>query len=176
MSLFSARPRLTGLTLAGLVYALDQWLKGMVQGAWGLKEEGDQLSLLSIFDLTRVHNHGVSLGLFTADSAEMRWGLALVTAGIALIVAVWLLREKQLGDIIPLGLILGGAAGNIHDRVLYGYVLDYADLHFGTFRPFLVFNLADACITIGVVIILARSFLIREKSGDQPAGEPATEN
>jgi signal peptidase II len=169
-------PRLTGLTLAGLVYLLDQWLKRMVQGAWGLKEEGDQLDLLSIFDLTRVHNHGVSLGLFTAESAEMRWGLALLTAGIALVVFIWLLREKKLGDIVPLGLILGGAVGNIQDRVIYGYVLDYADLHFGTFRPFLIFNLADAAITTGVVIILARSFLIREKSGDQPAGAPATEN
>jgi signal peptidase II len=113
--------------------------------------------------------------MLTATSAEMRWGLVALTAGIAGIVFIWLLREKVLGEIVPLGMILGGALGNIVDRWSYGYVLDYADFHIGSFRPFLVFNLADAAITIGVVIILARSFLIREKSGDQPAGQPATE-
>ena len=70
--------------------------------------------------------------------------------------------------------MLGGALGNIRDRVIHGHVIDYADLHFGEWRPFLVFNLADAAITIGVLIILARSFLSREKR--ETAGEPATES
>ena len=86
-----------------------------------------------------------------------------LTAAIALIVAVWMWREKLKGDVLALSLILGGALGNIVDRVRYGYVVDYADLHFGAFRPFYIFNLADACITIGVLILLARAFLIREK-------------
>lgn len=176
MSVLSARPRLTGLALAALVYALDQWIKRMVAGPWGLRELGDHLPLLPFFDLTRTHNYGVSLGMLTADSVEMRWGLVALTAGIALVVLVWLLREKVLGEILPLAMVLGGALGNIHDRVRLGYVLDYADFHIGTFRPFLIFNLADAAITIGVVIILARSFLIREKADHQPAGNPASEN
>ena len=134
------------------------------------------MDLLPFFDLTRTHNYGVSLGLLTADSMEMRWGLVALTAGIALIVFVWLLREKKFGDILPLGMVLGGALGNIHDRYRFGYVLDYADFHIGDFRPFLIFNLADAAITVGVVIILARSFLIREKTETEPAGDPATEN
>ncbi|MFN3517381.1 MAG: signal peptidase II [Novosphingobium sp.] len=175
MSLFTARPRLTGLSLAALIFVVDQWLKDLVQGPLGLLNEGDHLPLLPFFDLTRVHNYGVSLGMLTATSAEMRWGLVALTAGIAAIVFIWLLREKVLGEIVPLGMILGGALGNIVDRWSYGYVLDYADFHIGSFRPFLVFNLADAAITIGVVIILARSFLIREKSSDQPAGASATE-
>ena len=70
-----------------------------------------------------------------------------------------------MADSLPLGLILGGALGNIVDRVRFGVVIDYADLHFGEFRPFLVFNLADAAISIGVVIILARSLYLREKRG-----------
>lgn len=175
MTLLTARPRLFGLALAALIYTIDQWLKRMVYGSWGLLEEGDHLDLSTYFDLTRTHNYGVSLGLLTADSMEMRWGLVALTAAIALIVLVWLLREKKFGDILPLAMVLGGAAGNIHDRYRLGYVLDYADLHFGEFRPFLIFNLADAAITIGVVIILARSFLIREKADNNPAGEPATE-
>jgi signal peptidase II len=176
MSFFSARPRLTGLGLAALIFWLDQWIKRMVDGPWGLPDEGNHLHLIPFFDLTRTHNYGVSLGFLLANSMEMRWGLVALTTGIALIVLVWLLREKRLGDIFPLALVLGGALGNIRDRVRLGFVLDYADLHFGSFRPFLIFNLADAAITIGVVIILARSFLIREKSATEPAGAPATEN
>jgi len=96
---------------------------------------------------------------------------------------VWLLREKHLPEVAALGMVLGGALGNIHDRATLGYVVDYADLHFGDFRPFQIFNLADAAISIGVVIILARSFLSREKRGDdddagsQPApGAPEGES
>ncbi len=176
MSLFSARPRLTGLTLAALIFWIDQWLKRMVDGPWGLTDEGMHRDLSTYFDLTRAHNYGVSLGFLTANSMEMRWGLVALTAGIALVVLIWLLREKKLFDIIPLGMVLGGALGNITDRFKFGYVLDYADLHFGTFRPFLIFNLADAAITIGVVIILARSFLIGEKPDHNPAATPAPEN
>ena len=59
-------------------------------------------------------------------------------------------------------MILGGALGNIVDRVRFGYVVDFLDLHFGTFRPFYVFNVGDAAISIGVVILLLRAFFIRE--------------
>ncbi|MET0587096.1 MAG: signal peptidase II, partial [Novosphingobium sp.] len=62
--------------------------------------------------------------------------------------------------------------GNIRDRYAFGFVIDYADLHFGSFRPFLIFNIADAAITIGVLIILARSFLSREKRDGN--GTPTT--
>src|SRR3546814_2508944 len=65
-------------------------------------------------------------------------------------------REKARGDVLALGLVLGGALGNILDRVRFGYVVDFADFHIGEWRPFLIFNLADAAITIGVLILLAR--------------------
>jgi signal peptidase II len=106
---------------------------------------------------------------------ETRWLLVALTGVIALVVLVWLMREKALGEILGLALILGGALGNIRDRYELGYVIDYADLHIGSFRPFLIFNIADAAITIGVVIILARSLLVRDKeatgTGDTPRGE-----
>ena len=78
-------------------------------------------------------------------------------------VLVWLWREQARWDQIALGLVLGGALGNILDRVRLGYVVDYADLHFGEWRPFLVFNVADAAITIGVLILLARALFTRDK-------------
>ena len=68
------------------------------------------------------------------------------------------------GVAATLGLILGGAIGNLIDRVRLGYVIDYADFHIGDIRPFLVFNLADAAITIGVLILLARALMLREKA------------
>ena len=104
-----------------------------------------------------------------------RWLLVAMTAVIALVVAVWMMREKAMGEILGLALILGGAVGNIRDRYDLGYVIDYADFHIGTFRPFLIFNIADAAITIGVVIILARSLFVRDKeeteTGDASRGE-----
>ena len=177
MSLFArpfiTKPRLFGLILAAAIFGADQWLKWLVRVPLQLQER-QLIELIPFFDLRWTENYGISLGLLTADSMEMRWLLVAVTAGIAAVVFIWICREKLLGDIIPLGLVLGGALGNIRDRFSFGYVVDYADLHFGTFRPFLIFNLADAAITIGVLIILARSFLSREKRDE--TAKPATES
>jgi signal peptidase II len=81
----------------------------------------------------------------------------------------WMLREKKRPDVIALGMVLGGALGNILDRTRLGYVVDFADLHFGTWRPFLVFNVADAAISIGVVILLVRALFVRDKQAGTPA-------
>ena len=166
------RVRIVGLALAAAIYALDQWIKHLVTGPLGLEQVGDQIYLLPIFNLTLTHNYGVSLGFLEATSPEMRWGLVALTAIIATVVLVWLLRERKFADIAPLGLILGGALGNIQDRVLYGYVLDFADLHFGDFRPFLIFNVADAAISIGVAFILVRALFMREKPDAPQEGDP----
>jgi len=158
----TTRNRLLGFGLALLIFAADQAIKWVIDYPLNMRR-GDTIDLLPFFAFTRTHNYGVSLGMFTATSPEMRWGLVAVTGLIAVGVTVWLLRERKLGEILPLAMVLGGALGNIRDRVRLGYVLDYADLHFGAFRPFLIFNVADACITIGVLIILARSLFMREK-------------
>lgn len=156
--------RLIGLAIALIIFAVDQYIKGLIVGPLDLRNQPDGvIGLLPFFDLRWTQNFGISLGLFEATSPEMRWALVLVTALIALVVFVWMLREKAFGDILGLSFILGGALGNIVDRYTLGYVIDYADLHFGDFRPFLIFNVADATITIGVVIILARSFFVRDK-------------
>ena len=160
---FITRNRLAGLMIAGIVFVADQILKRWIVFDLGLTHRGDQIVVTSFFNLTRENNYGVSLGMFAANSMEMRWGLVALTGAIALFVAVWLLREKAMADVAALALILGGALGNIRDRFYHGFVIDYADLHFGAFRPFLIFNLADAAITIGVLIILARTLLSREK-------------
>ena len=165
------RNRAIGLALAAAIYLLDQWIKGLVTGPWNLREVG-VIDLLPFFDLRWTQNFGVSLGMFEATSPEMRWGLVALTGLIAAVVFVWMLRERSMFEITGLGLILGGALGNIRDRFELGYVIDYADFHIGTFRPFLIFNVADAAISIGVVIILARALFMREKP---PAQQGDTE-
>jgi signal peptidase II len=149
--------------VAGVTFVIDQLSKWAVTGPLGLRVEGDQHYLLPIFNLTRTHNLGISLGLFRADSDAARWMIVAVTATIALVMLVWILSEPRHGDRIALGMVLGGAVGNILDRIRLGYVVDFADLHFGAFRPFLVFNIADAAISIGVVILLVRAFLTRNE-------------
>ncbi|MGB7407701.1 MAG: signal peptidase II [Pontixanthobacter sp.] len=166
------RHRLIGVAVAAAIFAIDQALKWLVDVRLAMVE-GQVIEILPFFDLNRVHNRGVSLGMFQADSMEMRWLLVGVTFLIAVVVFIWMMREKLLDDILGLALILGGALGNIVDRYNMGYVLDYADLHFGDWRPFLIFNLADAAISIGVVIILVRSFFVRDKEEDH-SNEVAT--
>jgi len=157
-----AKYRLIGFAAAIVLFLVDQAMKRYVTETLAMKR-GDVVELLPFFDFRLTYNFGVSLGMFQADSMEMRWILVGVTSLIALVVTVWMLREKALGEIVGLSLILGGALGNIKDRYELGYVIDYADLHFGEFRPFLIFNIADAAITIGVLIILARAFFVRDK-------------
>ena len=155
--------RRTGFAVAAAIFVVDQLVKWLVTGPLAIRQIGDVREIVGIFDLRFVPNIGVSLGLFPAGSDAMRWGLVVLTAGIAAGVAWWMLREKARADLVALGMVLGGAIGNILDRIRFGYVVDFADLHFGEWRPFLVFNVADAAITIGVLILLARALFVREK-------------
>lgn len=166
------RNRVTGLLIAAVIFVVDQAIKYYLLGPLKLRLQPEgKIDLLPFFDLRYTENLGISLGLLQATSQEMRWILVALTAIIALVVLVWMFRERLMGEIFGLSLILGGALGNIVDRSMLGYVVDYADFHIGSFRPFLIFNLADAAITIGVVIILARSFFVRDdaRNTDAPA-------
>ena len=158
--------RLQGIMLASLVFIADQIVKYAMLGPLQLQSRG-VIHIISFFDLRYAENRGVSMSFLTADSDGERWALVALTTVIDAGVALWMWREKLRGDVLALSLVLGGALGNIVDRVRYGYVVDYADLHIGAFRPFYIFNLADACISMGVLILLARAFLISDKqTGD----------
>jgi signal peptidase II len=153
------------LALAAGVAFVDQAIKYLVTYTLALPSRGPQgIELLPFFNLAWTENRGVSMGFFYAETHLMRWLLVGLTAAIATFVAVWLWREKARADAMGLGLVLGGAIGNIIDRVRLGFVIDYADFHIGSWRPFLIFNLADAAITFGVLILLARALLLGEKA------------
>src|SRR4029453_13221280 len=158
------RNRSTAFVIAFLVLVFDQTTKWVVTYPLNLARQPDQrIPITGFFNLKWVENTGVSLGLLSADSVLGRWLLVGMTAAIALFVTVWLWREKRRDDSIALAMILGGALGNILDRARFGYVVDFADLHFGEWRPFLVFNVGDAAITIGVLLLLVRALLTRKE-------------
>jgi signal peptidase II len=155
--------RAQALVIAFLVFVFDQAVKWVVTTPLNLRGQPNWIiEITDFFRLRWVENNGVSLGLLSASSFWGRWMLVLLTAAIAIFVSFWLWRERKRTDSVALAMVLGGALGNILDRVRLGYVVDYADLHFGEFRPFLVFNVADAAITIGVLLLLVRALLMRD--------------
>ncbi|MDB5695101.1 MAG: signal peptidase [Sphingomonas bacterium] len=168
------------LILAAIIFVVDQAVKYWITVGLDLDYLSASRVVTSFFNLTFVTNCGVSLGLLGdyTDSAWVRVALTVVTSGIAAAVLVWLFRERNATDRLALGAVFGGAIGNIMDRVIPedvlgkvtagpvaypGCVIDYADLHFGAWRPFLIFNVADAAITIGVLVLLVRALLGRDK-------------
>ena len=158
--------RFAAYWIALAIFLADQLTKWLVLGPLDLRNVG-QIYVLPIFNLTYTENYGISLGLFDARTATGQWILVAITAAIATGVAWWITQEKEAGDKLALGLVLGGAVGNILDRSRLGYVVDFADLHFGDFQPFLVFNVGDAAISIGVVILLLRAVLASKKRPEE---------
>jgi signal peptidase II len=150
-----------GYGVAALILAVDQLAKWAIIGPLALPDRG-LVTVFPFFDLRWVQNFGVSMGFLIASSSQERWLLVLITGLIAAGVCLWIWREKGRIDVVALGMVLGGAIGNIADRTRLGYVADFLDLHIGNWHPFLVFNVADAAITIGVLLLVARAFLARE--------------
>jgi len=154
-------PRRLGLRVALFVLMLDQITKWFVIYRLQLPMQ-DSVEILPIFRLIWVENRGVSMGFLTANGDLGRWLLAAGTGLIAIGVGVWLWREKRRPDAVALGLVLAGALGNILDRVRLGFVADFLNLHFGAWSPFLVFNVADAAISIGVALLVFRAIFTRD--------------
>ncbi len=152
-----------GYLLALAIFLADQLVKWVVIYQLHLPRVG-RIDVVPFFALSWVENRGISMGFLTAGSELERWGLVVLTAAIATVVAVWLWKEKRRPDAIGLAMVLGGALGNILDRTRLGYVADFLDLHIGEWRPFLVFNVADAAITLGVLLLLFRALLTRDEA------------
>lgn len=158
---------LVAYALALVVFLADQlvkyWIIHIVQ-----LEQQMTVPLLPFLSLTWVENRGVSMGMLTADTEVGRWLLVGLTAVIAIVVGLWIRRERAWPEALALGLVLGGAAGNIVDRIRFGYVVDFVHLHAGPWS-FYVFNIADAAITIGVLILLVRALIGRSDSQSERA-------
>jgi len=141
--------------LAGVVIVADQLSKFWVLEIFDLPSRGS-VPVTGFFDLTMVWNRGVSFGLLTSDVGLARWGLALFSLVVAVALAVWARRQERLLPAVALGLVIGGALGNLIDRVRFGAVADFLDFS-GLWFPW-VFNIADSGITVGIALLLLDSF------------------
>ena len=147
------------LGLALVVLLFDQFTKLLIIGSFQL---GDSQTITSFFNLVRVHNSGAAFSFLSSASGWQRWfftGIGLVAA----VYIVWMLRShpEQTLFCFALSLVLGGAVGNVMDRLLWGHVVDFLDFHWAWLSPvfyqghFPAFNVADSAISVGVVCLIA---------------------
>ncbi len=146
-----------GLAVAAMVLAADQATKWWILEIVRLPEVG-QIRVLPFLNLTMVWNRGITFGLFAAEAWWHPWVLSGLALTVAALLIGWLIRATDRWTAIALGLVLGGAVGNVIDRVRFGAVVDFVDLHaFGW--HWYVFNVADSAIVIGVALLLAHALM-----------------
>ena len=120
----------------------------------------DRFILTSYLDLTRLHNTGAAFSMFAFDSGWQRWPLILISAGVGTILIGWLVRNASKSPAMQntaFAMIAGGAIGNLIDRLNQGYVVDFVLFHIGQWH-YPAFNVADACITIGLILFLIETY------------------
>lgn len=164
MAAFSPNARLA-YGLAVLTLVLDQLSKWWVVGPLDLVAKGQVPVLSPVFNLTFVANRGVSFGFLTADGDFGRWALFVFSAVIAGGFALYARKLDRRLPAVAVGLVIGGAIGNMIDRARYGYVVDFLDFN-GLFFPW-VFNVADSGITVGMALLVLDSLTYK------PPGEAA---
>lgn len=164
----------TGLPVAAATLVLDQLSKWWVlERLFALPapitpaSRAAPVEVTSFFDIALVWNFGVSFGFMGGDTALARWGLAALALAIVAWLAHWLSRSARLWQGIAIGLVIGGAIGNVVDRLRFGAVADFLHFHAMGYS-FWVFNVADSAITVGVVLLLIDGVF-----ADRRAGVPA---
>jgi signal peptidase II len=165
------------LALAVAIVAADQALKAWVLYGLNLPQL-ESKPLFGPFQLTMVWNKGVSFGFLRADHDLVRWLLAVFSIGVAILLGVWVRKAERPLFATAVGLVMGGAVGNVIDRIRLGAVADFIDVRPLTAGLFpWIFNLADSAISIGICLLLID--MLRQdgreraaKSAEGPSGDP----
>ncbi len=146
-----------GLSL--VIIALDQWTKWLASAKLDL---GQPLEILSFFNFTLWHNSGAAFSFLSDAGGWQRGVLAVISALVSVVLVIWMYRlpREQKLLMLSLALILGGAVGNLYDRVALGYVVDFIVVHYEN-HYFPAFNIADSAISVGAGIMLLDMFLNR---------------
>lgn len=146
---------LAGFVIAVAGFAVDRFHKWWMLHVYDITSRG-RVEVTSFFDLVMAWNKGVSYGLFQAETAVGVAILALFAIAVSLGLALWLARVDHKATAVAIGLILGGALGNVYDRISYGAVADFFSFHaFGFY--WYIFNIADVWIALGVALIILES-------------------
>lgn len=147
------------LVVAAIVIVLDQLSKAAISSHFIF---GESLAVMPFFNLVLAHNTGAAFSFLSVAGGLQRWLFSLI-AVVASVWIVWLLRKHQTEKLFSFALafILGGALGNLIDRVAYGYVVDFLDFYWGSYH-FAAFNLADSAITCGAALLIWDSFKGKE--------------
>ena len=146
-----------GLPVAAVVIAADQVSKWAVRDA--LWDPLRRIEVTAFFNLVPVQNRGITFGLLQSEGAGT-WVIVGLALAIAAGLGVWLRRTRLRWSARALGLVIGGAIGNVIDRVRLGWVIDFLDFHGGGFH-WPAFNLADAAISVGVFMLIVHGFLMK---------------
>ena len=148
--------------LACLIVVFDQLTKYWVSSVFSY---GETLELLPVLNLTLVHNLGAAFSFLSDAGGWQRWFFAIVSLVVSIVLVVWLYRLPARQTLLAsaLALVLGGAIGNLWDRVVLGYVIDFIDVHYQQYH-WPAFNVADAAITLGAVLLILESFLAPKPS------------
>ncbi|WP_321394392.1 signal peptidase II [Emcibacter sp.] len=145
-----------GLILAALVFLVDRLSKWWFMDVYELAKKG-VVEILPIFNVVMVWNRGVSFSLFSAETETGRWILVIMTCVIVAVLAFWLRSVQARLTMVAIGLVIGGAIGNIYDRIVFGAVADFFQFHLGDWS-FAVFNVADCFISLGAALLVWEAF------------------
>ncbi len=159
---------LVWLWLSALVLVLDQWSKYWASARLELYVPN---KVTDFFNLTLMHNEGIAFSLLADQSGWQRYFIAVVATLIVLWLLYWLYQNSKQMKLqnVALVLVIGGALGNIWDRVLLGYVVDFIELHYnGYYWP--AFNVADSAITLGAILLIIDAFKNKD-SDNKEAGD-----
>ncbi|MEQ6342336.1 MAG: signal peptidase II [Gammaproteobacteria bacterium] len=146
-----------------VVIVLDQATKFLASGTLILH---DPVAVLPFFNLTLMHNTGAAFSFLHDASGWQRWFFTALAAIVSVVLVVWLrrLQPQEKWMAAALALVLGGAVGNLIDRVMYGYVVDFIQLYYEDWY-YPAFNIADAAITVGAVMLVIDTLRSKEKQG-----------
>ena len=147
------------LVLAAAVFALDQVTKELILAV----QHSLPLPVLSFFTLVLVWNPGVSFGMLGGDRALEPWLLVGLSLLVSVGLIVWLSRERDRAIALAIGLVLGGAVGNVIDRLRHGAVVDFLDVHWSGYH-WPAFNLADSAIVLGALLLVAESVMAKKEA------------
>ncbi len=153
------------LWISVVVFLLDQWTKYLASNHLELYVPN---KITSFFNLTLMHNEGVAFSILADQSGWQRYFIAAVASAIVVWLLYWLYSNSKFMKLqnTALVLVIGGALGNIWDRVYLGYVVDFVELHYaGYFWP--AFNVADSAICLGAVLLIIDAFKNKEQSEEE---------